>query len=83
MRGLTTFLAAATLTMGCLLAQAGERYADQPVGAFCSGVLVGDDLVLTAVATTTTTLSTSQPSVTYGTQVTFTATVVANAGSDY
>ena len=41
----------------------------------------GNDLVLTAVATTTTTLSTSQPSVTYGTQVTFTATVVANAGS--
>lgn len=28
--------------------QDGERYGDQPVGAFCSGVLVGDDTVLTA-----------------------------------
>lgn len=28
--------------------QDGERYGDQPVGAFCSGVLVGEDTVLTA-----------------------------------
>ncbi len=28
--------------------QDGERFADQPVGAFCSGVLVGEDTVLTA-----------------------------------
>lgn len=28
--------------------QNGERYGDQPVGAFCSGVLVGPDTVLTA-----------------------------------
>jgi V8-like Glu-specific endopeptidase len=28
--------------------QEGERYGDQPVGAFCSGVLVGEDTVLTA-----------------------------------
>jgi len=28
--------------------QDGERFAEQPVGAFCSGVLVGDDTVLTA-----------------------------------
>lgn len=26
----------------------GERFRDQPVGAFCSGVLVGDDIVATA-----------------------------------
>ena len=42
----------------------------------------GNDLVLTAIATpTTTTLSTSQASVTYGTPVTFTATVSAQTGS--
>ena len=28
--------------------QSGERFADQPVGAYCSGVLVGEDMVLTA-----------------------------------
>lgn len=28
--------------------QPGEAFADQPVGAYCSGVLVGPDLVLTA-----------------------------------
>ena len=28
--------------------QDGERYASQPVGAYCSGVLVGEDTVLTA-----------------------------------
>ncbi|HCC47896.1 MAG TPA: hypothetical protein DEQ38_07260 [Elusimicrobia bacterium] len=28
--------------------QSGEAFADQPVGAYCSGVLVGEDLVLTA-----------------------------------
>jgi len=28
--------------------QDGERFGDQPVGAFCSGVLVGEDTVLTA-----------------------------------
>ena len=28
--------------------QAGERFGDQTVGAFCSGALVGEDLVLTA-----------------------------------
>lgn len=28
--------------------QPGEAFADQPVGAYCSGVLVGQDLVLTA-----------------------------------
>ncbi len=28
--------------------QGGERFAEQPVGAYCSGVLVGEDTVLTA-----------------------------------
>lgn len=28
--------------------QEGERYGDQPIGAYCSGVLVGEDTVLTA-----------------------------------
>ena len=42
----------------------------------------GNDLVLTAIsATTTTTLSSSQPSASYGTPVTFTATVTAQSGS--
>ena len=41
----------------------------------------GNDLVLTAIPSTTTTLSTSQASVTYGTPVTFTATVTAQSGS--
>jgi uncharacterized repeat protein (TIGR03803 family) len=42
----------------------------------------GNDLVLTEIAVpTTTSLSTSQPSVTYGTPVTFTATVTAQLGS--
>ncbi len=26
----------------------GEKFADQPIGAFCSGTLVGDDIVMTA-----------------------------------